>query len=273
MNTIAELFDDFNCGLVHLKTEHQSLAANVLRVDGVPGPDVYMLNEAGADFALWALEGRAYFEVLELPLIPPEFLQCNPPWSNKLYSPTGSLTFCKAGCLVCSTAAQAAHAGYNVNPISFAHALADQGAFQGNYLQHPTAITRAYPRLLWHKANDPTFWSPRYKRKETSLIHWRERPADLELLQTLLSSQPVVLEVDYDPQDDDIDQHFVLAYQYIPDPAGGLNDDLKVMDPMAGHTSVLSYFNPHWLNDWMRRNQITKTMRTITGARVWEIIE
>jgi len=65
MSTIAELFRDLNGGLVHLKTEHQALAANVLRVDGTPGPDVYMLSEAGADFALLTLEGRAYFEVLD----------------------------------------------------------------------------------------------------------------------------------------------------------------------------------------------------------------
>jgi hypothetical protein len=94
---------------------------------------------------------------------------------------------------------------------------------------------------------------------------------DLDLLRSLLAQQPVVLEVDYNPLDPDVDQHFVLAVEYVPDPEGGLNDDLRVMDPMAGMTSVLSYFNPAWLNDWMRRNEITKVMRTVTGARVWEV--
>ena len=65
MNTIEQLFRDLNGGLVHLKTEHCALAANILRVDGTPGPDVYMLSEAGADFALLTLEGRAYLEVLD----------------------------------------------------------------------------------------------------------------------------------------------------------------------------------------------------------------
>ena len=67
MNTIEELFADLNGGLVYLKTEHARLAANVLRTDGTPGPDVHCLNEAGADFALLTLEGRAYFETLDKP--------------------------------------------------------------------------------------------------------------------------------------------------------------------------------------------------------------
>ena len=65
MSTITELFADLNGGLVHLKTEHVELAANVLRTDGTPGPDVFMITEAGADFILQTLEGRAYFKVLD----------------------------------------------------------------------------------------------------------------------------------------------------------------------------------------------------------------
>jgi len=68
MNTIEELIRDLNGGLVYLKTEHAELAANVLRVDGTPGLDVYMITEAGADFILQTLEGRAYFRTLDKPL-------------------------------------------------------------------------------------------------------------------------------------------------------------------------------------------------------------
>lgn len=65
MNTIEELFEDFDGGLVYLKTEHVKLAANILHTDGTPGPDVHCLNEAGADFALLTQEGRAYLKVLD----------------------------------------------------------------------------------------------------------------------------------------------------------------------------------------------------------------
>jgi len=69
MSTITELIADLNGGLVYLKSEHAELAANLIRTDGTPGPDdVHCLNEAGADFFIATLEGRAYFEVLDKPL-------------------------------------------------------------------------------------------------------------------------------------------------------------------------------------------------------------
>ena len=71
MNTIAELFADLNGGLVHLRTEHRELAANLIRTDGTPGPDVHCLNEAGAHFFFATLEGRAYFEVLDATPVEP----------------------------------------------------------------------------------------------------------------------------------------------------------------------------------------------------------
>ena len=207
----------------------------------------------------------------EPPGPPPVFKQCDWPWRDEPYSPSSSLTFCRAGCLVCSLASLACWVGYDVNPITFAESIAEKGAFDEAYLRHPTAVTLAYPRLLWRVAGEEAYWSPRRECYETSFIDWRNRPVDLALLRMLLAQQPVVVEVDYDPFDPDVDQHFVLAVEYVPDPEGGLNDDLLIMDPMAGMTSVLSYFNPAWLNDWMRRNEVTKVMRTVTGARVWEV--
>ena len=59
MNTITELIADLNGGLVHFGTAHAALAANVLRVDGTPGPDVFMITEAGADFVQIAMAGLA----------------------------------------------------------------------------------------------------------------------------------------------------------------------------------------------------------------------
>lgn len=62
---MRQLIRDLNGGLVHFKTEHVDLTASVIRVDGTPGPDVYCLGEADADFGLLTLEGRAYFKVLD----------------------------------------------------------------------------------------------------------------------------------------------------------------------------------------------------------------
>ncbi len=64
MNTIEELFQDFNSGLVHLKTEHAGLRANVRRTGGTPGPDVHRLNQVRADILLISHAGTAYLKVL-----------------------------------------------------------------------------------------------------------------------------------------------------------------------------------------------------------------
>ena len=119
MSMIEALFNDLNGGLVHLKTEHRSLAANVLRVDDTPGPDVYMLAEAGADFALLTLEGRAYFEVVGPSLM--LYSQRDPRWRNEVYA--GGLTFAAAGCYVTCVAMIASLAGYDDDPLEVARKL------------------------------------------------------------------------------------------------------------------------------------------------------
>lgn len=202
---------------------------------------------------------------------PPLFLQCDQRWRDKIYAPKGKLTFCQAGCLVTCVASLAAWAGMVTDPPSTAAALGRDGAFEGDLLQRPSRVGRSHNRLEWHGRDDAALWSPLYEKQETSLIHWRDRPADLVLLRALLRQYPVVVEVDYKPPTPKIDQHFILGYQYVADASGGLNDDLLIMDPMAGFTSILSYFNPDWL-DWCQQKKITKVQRTITGVRVWEIV-
>jgi len=204
---------------------------------------------------------------------PPSFGQCSHWWRNQRYSPDGTLTFCEAGCLVTALASLAAWAGYDTNPGHFAQKIGQAGAFVGDLLNHPSRVVKAYDRLVWHKRKDEVFWSPRYHRHETSFIDWQKRAVDLELLRTLLDRQPVVVEVDFKPGTPRVDQHFVLAISYEPDPAGGIEDDLLVMDPWTGsHTSVLTYFNPIWLHETaLREGRSTKVARTVMGARMWHV--
>ena len=186
----------------------------------------------------------------EPPLV---FLQCDGLWGNQIYAPGGTLTFCQAGCLVCCVASLAAWAGYDTDPPLAADALGRVGAFAGNNLSHHEKVTEAFPLLEWKGKED-----------------WHKKPANLELLRELLEKQPVIVEVDYKPGTPAIDQHFVLAYEYVSDPTGGLNDDLKIMDSMAGYTTATSYFNPSWLS-WCQENGVTKVQRTLTGARIFGI--
>lgn len=75
MNTIEELIRRLNGGsLITIRPAYParcSISADLIKTVGTPGPDVHCLNEAGANFALLTLEGRAYFKVLgDMPAVP-----------------------------------------------------------------------------------------------------------------------------------------------------------------------------------------------------------
>jgi len=205
------------------------------------------------------------------PSLPPRLGQCWEPWGRERYSSSGGATFCSAGCLVVSWASLANFAGYDLEPPEFAARIDEAGAFSGNYLRHASAVSGAFPRMIWHRG--PYFSSPLYGRKESSAINWESRAADVGLLASLLESYPVAIWVDFHPATAPLDYHFVLALKYLPDPHGGINDDLLIMDPaVGGYTSILSYFNPAWLGEKaLRSGRTTKVGRTVMGALIMEI--
>jgi len=210
---IEELFADFNGGLVHLKTEHAELAANVLRVDGTPGPDVHCLNEAGADFALLTLEGRAYFEVLGQSVM--LYSQRDPRWRNLIYA--GGLTFAAAGCYVTAVAMILSLAGYGDEPPIVAAKLREAGCFSGALLTRPDGIPAAYPTMRYDGA-----------------VLWHKVAADLEKFKAELSKGPVIIEVDFVPPTAKFNQHFVVAERLTSD-----GNDLVIADPWDGTRTKL----------------------------------
>lgn len=222
MDTIKDLFRDFNGGLVHLKTEHQALAANVIRVDGTPGPDVYMLSEAGADFALLTLEGRAYFEVVGPSLV--LYSQRDPHWRNSVYA--GGLTFGQAGCYVTCVAMIASLAGYDDEPPEVARKLREAGIFSGALLARPEKIPEIYPRLHYGGA-----------------LRWHKVAADMERFRKELAEGTTIIEVDFKPPTSKFDQHFVVAERLTAD-----GKDLMIVDPWDGaRTKLLErYAKDNW---------------------------
>lgn len=195
--------------------------------------------------------------------------QCWQPWRDEIYSSSGTLTFCAAGCLVTALTSLATYAGYDVEPPEFADRIDDAGAFEGDYLKHPSRVTAAYPKLVWY--HNKCFYSPKYDRYESSLIDWSVRPVDLELLSNLLKKYPVIVQVDYKPSTPEVDTHFVLALEYIP--GDGIEDDLRIVDPLTGTiTSSHVYFEPKWnYESAIQEGRTTRVARTLMGARVWEV--
>jgi hypothetical protein len=196
-----------------------------------------------------------------------DYCQRDDRWRNLTYSSSGSGTFGKYGCLVTALSSLATFAGYDVTPVTLAREIDKVGAFEGDYLRHPSKVSEAFPRLKWH-------YDYFVGGKLTSLVNWRNRPADIEVLANLLRTQPVVVEVDFDGADLDIDQHFVLALAYRPDPLGGIHDELLVLDPWNGSriNLLIDYFNPKWMRDNTMKSGQTRVSRTIMGLRLWQVV-
>lgn len=203
----------------------------------------------------------------ERPRRPPAFWQRDRlRWASHKYARQcgGWHTIESAGCLVCCVSMLAAWAGYDTDPKRTAQELDEAKAFVGDNLSHPSRVEEVFHTLRWHHNAD-------LLGKHSSYINWRKAAVDLEALQALLREYPVTVEVDMSPGGA-VQQHFVLAYEYVPDPDGGLYDDLLIADPWTGgYGSILDYFHPAWLS-WCERVSITRVQRAVTGARVWEVL-
>lgn len=106
--------------------------------------------------------------------------------------------------------------------------------------------------------------------------NWRVRPADLRLLDFWLKAGPVIIEVDFKPATATVDQHFVVAIEWV-DPCKRLQDrSLWVMDPWWGQIAIMpdAYYNKAWDRSVVVR-EYGKVARVITGARAvghaWEV--
>jgi len=195
---------------------------------------------------------------------PPKVNQCNVVWGNEPLTPDTNQTICQVGCLAISLFSQAVLWGCPYDLRTFLKVLYNAGAFSRAYLVDAQAAADAIDVLRW----DPVMYGgfPHNPRKD-----WTVLPAPAEFLSDVLSRQPVIVQLDYDPSDRDIDSHFVLAYRYVPPTLpGDVDDDLLIMDPMGGvYRRASHYFNPDWLRDGSMPDGVTQVERIVTGARIW----
>lgn len=191
----------------------------------------------------------------------PRFWQRDPRWAGHRYN--RGLTLGQAGCLVLSILAKAAALGYDTDPVRGSTALREAGCFVGDELLHPSRVAQVFPELRWYGRGEVLVGG------ETSYINWESRPADVGVLQQVLAlCGPTPVKVDFKPQTRAVDQHFVLALVYVPDPTGGTDDDLLVFDPWFGAVgSVLVYRHPLWA----RGPGQTWVSRALMGARAFAV--
>lgn len=161
-------------------------------------------------------------------------------WAGLEYAP--GFTFRRYGCLGCAYAMIASRAYYDVEPPGFMAALTRIGAIHGGYIDRPSRIPKAYDKLEWG-----------------GVIHWRDKPADIEFLRReLLLHGPVVVEIAYHPERPVLpkNQHFLMLLAVSDNSA-------TVVDPIGGGVGELvggRYTLPGWT-----------PARAITGCRLLRV--
>lgn len=201
--------------------------------------------------------------------LPPIFAQRDEPWNGRQYTEQSLVTFGEGGCYVCSLASLVAWCGYpNVDPLEVALALDERGAFTGAELMRPEVLSRAYPILGGYRRVD---WAG---------------PADIAALRKMLAGSPVVAQWDFKASWA-LEPHFGVVYEYVPDPEGGRNDGLLVMDPWdgayldaaadvrvdaSGKRAGGGYFWPVWWEGAdMNGTAKTRVQRLLWGARYFDM--
>lgn len=239
-----------------------ALAADTLTVETLIGA---ALKRFGRGQLLAAIQG------IDQPLsLPPIFAQRAEPWGGQPYTRQSRKTFGQTGCFVCSLTSVVAWAGYDVCPLEVARALDARGAFTGPDLLRPEVLSQAYPLLGQYRRID---WSG---------------PADIAALREMLAESVAVVQVDF-LASWALEAHFGAAYEYVPDPAGGRNDGLMMMDPWDGaHIDAAAdvqvdaagkrvgggYFWPIWWEGAdmdMAGTKITRVERLLWGVRHFDL--
>jgi len=161
---------------------------------------------------------------------PIPFSQHDPRWAAL---PLGSSTFTvtSSGCAVTAAAMLITRINYNVTPEHLVRWLNTHNGFTSGGL------------LRWHKIADFQ------DGLEFVNYHlWRNAPADLNKLRSLLDYGPQIVQVDHHPGGP-LNTHFVLATAMAS--TGGSRTaptDVTIIDPYTGNTTTLltAYARPGW---------------------------
>jgi len=160
-----------------------------------------------------------------LPLHEPvAFSQHDPRWAA-LPLGTSPYTVTSAGCAVTAAAMLITRISHDVTPTDLVRWLNVNHGFTSGGLLH------------WHKV--AAF------QNGLEFIHyhiWRNTPADVNKLRSLLDYGPQIVQVDYHPGGP-LNTHFVLATAMLPGDA-----DLEILDPYTGNTTTLltAYARTGW---------------------------
>lgn len=149
------------------------------------------------------------------------YSQNDPRWAGGVYG-DGVLTFAQAGCYVTCVAMLNTLTGSTDTPDQVAVKMREVKCFSGEMLSIPQNIPHAYPLLEWPAG---AYWN-----RDGALVSHSE----MDVIKVkILTDGPLILKVDYKPENAVFNMHFVLAIGLMDD------DDLVILDPIDGQESTL----------------------------------
>jgi len=179
----------------------------------------------------------------------PLYSQRDPEWAKDALGPdAGGGTMGGAGCAVtCAAMLMTAH-GMAITPGELNRLLTQRGGF--------SAKAGGGPRnqLRWEFVPEVCPALKYYGRRD-----WTYHSADVaEMRAVMLLRGPVVAQVDFDPKDRDVDEHYVILLEWLGP------DDLAIADPWTGERVGLveRYWNATW------NGSRGKVARIVTGLRL-----
>lgn len=156
--------------------------------------------------------------MIKLPII---YSQRDTCWKNKKLG-TSNSSLGDYGCLVTAMAILACYYGKDTDPDRFNQSLVAVGGFaNSNLYKWYEGITKVYPDIVCTKLKETPF--------PLTQIHWNEVDKQLD------SGKPVIIQVDFQPNTQIVDMHFVLIID-------GKAGDYMVADPYYGDIAKLTRY-------------------------------
>lgn len=179
----------------------------------------------------------------------PLYSQRDPEWAGDRLGPdAGGGTLGGAGCAVTCAAMMATAHGMAITPRELNKVLAQRGGF--------SAVKQGAPRnqLRWEFIPEVCPALKYYGRRD-----WTFHSADVaEMRRVMVERGPVIAQVDFDPKDRDVDEHYVVLLEWLGP------DDLAIADPWTGER--VSLVERYWNVTWNATRG--KVARIVTGLRL-----
>jgi len=141
------------------------------------------------------------------------FAQVDPLWSAIKLGNSGGYTIGSAGCALTCAAMVVSQVDPVITPATLQTELLRVNGFSGPYLAWE-ALPVLYPQLTF-----------------AGIVNY-PGPADMEAVREALFRGPVVLWVDFNPNTNKQETHFVLGVKMV-------GDDITIIDPIDGYTGDL----------------------------------